>query len=422
FWRPFPSPHPTQWAPGRRAAAALLLADEKKTPRPAALPMLSSATPRGIAAAAVRGVRAFSLRSAPPPGARARSRCPGSAPSPTPFSPAPVAQGSRYATAATPADLPQPCGLRSAAESSDGACANYSAAEDDSLLPNCEETAAGAATNEGGQGGEAPPLVEAGSSDSAAAESGDSAKPRYPKRPVAILLGYSGKGYRGMQVHKDGGCDTIEGELLRALLEIGSLTAANAGDPHKVKACHSLADRQLCVAAGAQVLMTDKGVHAAENIVSIRTGIGIPGLVGKLNAALPPQIRAYGYSLAMKGFNPRRDVTSRKYEYLLPTYALEHSAKPEHIKRSVSWEESPFGHRLVYTATPEETEEVNSYRLTSEKLEKARDLAKMFQGFRNFHNYTCGKLFDDRSARRKLMTFTVRVAALWFLVPLLPLV
>ncbi|KAG5457063.1 MAG: pseudouridine synthase [Olpidium bornovanus] len=102
----------------------------------------------------------------------------------------------------------------------------------------------------------------------------------YPKKYIAMLMAYSGKGFWGMQTHKGSEYRTIESELVRALVEIGSLRPSNAGDPKKMKL--------------QRASRTDKGVHAAQQIIGIKTGVGIKDFVVKLNAKLPSSIKVFG--------------------------------------------------------------------------------------------------------------------------------
>lgn len=55
---------------------------------------------------------------------------------------------------------------------------------------------------------------------------------RKPKRKVAVLIGYCGTGYRGMQLnppHK-----TIESDIFEAFVKAGAISRANSNDPKKV--------------------------------------------------------------------------------------------------------------------------------------------------------------------------------------------
>lgn len=55
---------------------------------------------------------------------------------------------------------------------------------------------------------------------------------RKPKRKVAVMIGYCGTGYKGMQLnppHK-----SIEGDIFEALVKAGAISRANSNDPRKV--------------------------------------------------------------------------------------------------------------------------------------------------------------------------------------------
>lgn len=79
-----------------------------------------------------------------------------------------------------------------------------------------------------------------------AASPGDGAERRLVKRKVAIVGGYLGTGYHGVQLNK--GVDTIEDELRRAILAAGAMRASNFEDLAKIDWSRSS--------------RTDKGVHA----------------------------------------------------------------------------------------------------------------------------------------------------------------
>lgn len=78
--------------------------------------------------------------------------------------------------------------------------------------------------------------------------------PRLPKRQCALLIGFCGSGYNGMQVYaqfisplfsclvdviysQPPPLKTIEGTLFKALVEAGAVSQDNANDPVKVSLC-----------------------------------------------------------------------------------------------------------------------------------------------------------------------------------------
>ncbi|EPS29229.1 hypothetical protein PDE_04178 [Penicillium oxalicum 114-2] len=129
---------------------------------------------------------------------------------------------------------------------------------------------------------------------------------RRPKKKVALMIGYSGTGYYGMQLIEDK--PTIEGELFSALVAAGAISKANATDPKK--------------SSFIRCARTDKGVHAAGNVVSLKMIIEDSDIVEKINSHLSPQIRVWGLEPTAKSFSCYQMCDSRVYEYLLPTHCL----------------------------------------------------------------------------------------------------
>ncbi|KAL1955098.1 hypothetical protein VTO42DRAFT_9032 [Malbranchea cinnamomea] len=132
------------------------------------------------------------------------------------------------------------------------------------------------------------------------------AEQRRPKKKVAVLMSYAGTGYHGMQLTPDQ--RTIEGDLFPAFVAAGAISKANAMDPKK--------------SSLVRCARTDKGVHAAGNIVSLKLIIEDPDVVKKINEHLSPQIRVWGIEVATKSFSSYHMCDSRIYEYLIPTHCF----------------------------------------------------------------------------------------------------
>ncbi|TLD19764.1 hypothetical protein PspLS_09650 [Pyricularia sp. CBS 133598] len=99
------------------------------------------------------------------------------------------------------------------------------------------------------------------------------AEERKPKKKVAVLIGYAGTGYKGMQINHFE--KTIEGDLFRAFVDAGAISKANASDPKKVSLM--------------RCARTDKGVHAASNVISLKLIVPLEEkeLAGNGNAEKP---------------------------------------------------------------------------------------------------------------------------------------
>jgi tRNA pseudouridine38-40 synthase len=67
---------------------------------------------------------------------------------------------------------------------------------------------------------------------------------------------------------------------------------------------------------------TDKGVHAAGNVVSLKLIVEDPDIIQKINEKLCPQIRVWDIQVTNKGFSCYQMCDSRVYEYLIPSYCF----------------------------------------------------------------------------------------------------
>ena len=151
-----------------------------------------------------------------------------------------------------------------------------------------------------------------------------SAESRRPKRKVAVMIGYAGTGYKGMQITPEH--RTIEGDLFQAFIKAGAISKANADDPKK--------------AGLVRCARTDKGVHAAGNMISLKLIVEDEDIVEKINSELDPQIRVWGIERTIGSFSCYQACDSRWYEYLIPSHAF----LPPHpsswlAKQMVKWAE-----------------------------------------------------------------------------------
>lgn len=123
------------------------------------------------------------------------------------------------------------------------------------------------------------------------------------------MIGYCGTGYNGMQIQNPNpDVKTIEGDLFKAFVAAGAISKDNADDLKKN--------------GFMRAARTDKGVHAAGNVVSAKLIIEDDDVLEKINAELPDQIRVWGIERTNKSFDCRKMCSLRIYEYLLPTYTL----------------------------------------------------------------------------------------------------
>lgn len=275
---------------------------------------------------------------------------------------------------------------------------------------------------------------------------------RRPKKKVACMIGYCGTGYNGMQIQNNPGVKTIEGELFRAFVAAGAISPENADDLKKN--------------GFMRAARTDKGVHAAGNVISCKLIVEDEGVLARINAELPGQIRVWGIERTNKSFDCRKMCSSRVYEYLLPTYTLlppkPHTVLADMVSRSRDdhpgvlradpegrqwWADtaravgdagvSPAevaaaqaavelgsgggakvathtetgelteAGRLVKAVKAVENRRRRAYTVSAERLALFRDAMACYEGSHNFHNFTVGKPFKDASARRYMKKTTV---------------
>lgn len=121
---------------------------------------------------------------------------------------------------------------------------------------------------------------------------------------------------------------------------------------------------------------TDKGVSAAENLISLKMEL-VDDTLKNLNEILPKQIRVFGYAKVTKSFDSKNNCDGRTYTYILPTFAF----------------------------CPIEENLTENYRVTEEIIDKVNETLRFLTGTHNFHNFTSGRKYTDPSAKRYIISF-----------------
>ena len=114
---------------------------------------------------------------------------------------------------------------------------------------------------------------------------------------------------------------TIEGDLFKAFVDAGAIGKANADDPKKVSL--------------VRCARTDKGVHAAGNLLSLKLIVEDGDIVEKINKHLTPQIRVFGIERTNGSFSAYQFCDSRIYEYLIPTHCFLSPHKNSYLGRKL---------------------------------------------------------------------------------------
>jgi tRNA pseudouridine38-40 synthase len=107
------------------------------------------------------------------------------------------------------------------------------------------------------------------------------------------------------------GARTIEAELERVLHEVGLIEDKDFGD--------------LAAVGWNRAARTDKGVHAAGAVVSLRMRIAEgseDAAIESINAHLPDDLRVFNILKTTAQFNSKNFCSGRRYGYLLPTFML----------------------------------------------------------------------------------------------------
>ncbi|TIB74236.1 pseudouridine synthase [Wallemia mellicola] len=232
--------------------------------------------------------------------------------------------------------------------------------------------------------------------------------PKLPKRKCAVIIGFCGTGYNGMQIQPHGNVKTIEGDIFVAMIKAGVISPDNSTDPGKVRTNHSSEKTTYVFARAAR---TDASVHAAFNVISLKMIVDLPDtpdIVEKINEHLPNHIRIWGFVRTQNSFDARTSCDSRSYEYLLPSYVFIPPSPWSNLGKRLK-SSHPFWEGV------DETEDIASmmtrkraYRIDSDTLDRARETLAQFEGSHNFWSYTIGKGFRDRSSQRFMKKLTIQ--------------
>ncbi|XP_011871259.1 PREDICTED: tRNA pseudouridine synthase A, mitochondrial-like isoform X1 [Vollenhovia emeryi] len=224
-------------------------------------------------------------------------------------------------------------------------------------------------------------VVETTETETAQA-TGTEAVQRVKRRNCAMLLGYVGKDYYGMQ--RNPGMKTIEEDLVAALLKANLITAQQF---ENVRAIHF-----------QRAARTDKGVSAIRQIVSLK----LPDNTDKtvINEFLPDVIRVFGIKRVTKGFNSKNQCDARTYRYIIPSFAF----APEDQSLLKLGEEVNEDERMKQLAIIDE-KPYTEYKLSPECLNRLNSILKLMEGSHNFHNFTSKVRPLDPRAQRYIISF-----------------
>jgi len=186
-------------------------------------------------------------------------------------------------------------------------------------------------------------------------------KKKHPKRQVLLICQYLGTGYHGSTWNTDK--PAIENTVHDAIAKAGGIEEKrNLGDMKKLNWSRSS--------------RTDKGVHAALNVFSMRISMfdDTEKMIIAINGNLSDTIRIVDIKRGTKKFNARSACSSRLYNYLLPSYLLSKGANGED----------------------------GSFRISEEELKATETLWQLFAGTHAFHNFTKGMQHKSKGVKRHI--------------------
>lgn len=180
-----------------------------------------------------------------------------------------------------------------------------------------------------------------------------------------------------------------------------------------------------------------------------------PGVVERINAHLPPQIRVYGYHRTVKGFDARKACDKRRYEYILPTWMFAPVPEAYKQKGKSTWgarnggegagnltedggeaagplegDAAPLANDAVADANAQSAEEPTEpfqaaeevaaglpasppladidvdFRFDEECQRRLTSILRRYEGTHNFHNYTVRTASTAAQAMRYMLSFT----------------
>jgi len=232
-------------------------------------------------------------------------------------------------------------------------------------------------------------------------DDGSSSGTKTPKRKVALIIGYDGSKYNGLQTNPL--VTTIEDVLLEALVASGGVSQENAN---------------LKKIAWGRASRTDKGVSAVLNVVCLRM-IMLPDIIQKLNVELDrivkeknlSPVNVYQSLRVTSSYDPKRSCNGRKYQYVIPTFAFEPIAQLTEQQKWTDAEKFVKLEEQMSVVTMQELLDsrsfIEGYRLSQERLEQVRALFKKYIGTKCYHNFTQRAKTNPDATMRYVTNFTV---------------
>lgn len=185
------------------------------------------------------------------------------------------------------------------------------------------------------------------------------------KRKVAIVCGFVGSKYHGLQMDANSPFETVEFHISQSLNKVGCVIESNQNELSKI--------------GWSRSSRTDKGVHAARMVLSGKLEIDeehwleeedgrMPKLAALIDKELPDDIACLSALKMNQGFRAREAGHYREYEYLFPLSMLlkEHSVEGSKFQKG------------TVSSLP---------RTSSEAIERFNEELVKMEGSLSFHNF-----------------------------------
>jgi tRNA pseudouridine38-40 synthase len=228
---------------------------------------------------------------------------------------------------------------------------------------------------------------------------------RLKKVKVAMLMGFSGTNYSGMQYNQTS--KTIEKELFDALCAVNAISESNSDKLSKVQFQRSC--------------RTDKKVHAARQVVSFKCQRvdEKESLIKDINEKLPLDIRVFDIIRTTNNFNSHVSCDSRMYEYLMPTFLLQASCYNDYqqvIRDSIEKYKNKTAEECMEirekelvqgrVIPPETIVQNEAFRVDKATLENFRALLSHYKGTKSYMNFTVANKYTGNALKRHILDFT----------------
>lgn len=200
------------------------------------------------------------------------------------------------------------------------------------------------------------------------------------KIKVAVLFGYNGKPFFGSQKISDKTKPTSESELEKALYLSKMISDSNFDDLHKIgwgrgsrtdRGVHACVNMICCKISLDKKYVREEVSEAGSNKTDFKKNVDWKRVIGDINSNLHSNVRVFGLRLVTRGFDVRKSARSRKYEYVAPVSMF----------RTKETQDKPV----------------------EEILGHLNELAALFKGSHNFHNYTKGTKPTDKQNWRFIL-------------------